>query len=125
MSTISIDTIEDLSASESVDAAYVVHGTAKAWVNYNQQTPVVNDSLNTSSVTDNTTSDYTINLTSSMGNVLYSAAGMSGSASGGGADMQVPGGSWSTSACQIESYVYNASQVDLTYNGTHLMGDLA
>ena len=64
MSTISVDTITDRSASESVDAAYLVHGTVKMWVRAAADA-VVTDSLNVSSSTDNGVGDYQYNLTNS------------------------------------------------------------
>lgn len=78
MSKLVVDTIEDRSASEEVDATYVVHGTNKLWVRYNQTTPAVNDSLNVSSVDDDATGDFSVNLTTSMSDANYGITGMSG-----------------------------------------------
>jgi hypothetical protein len=66
MSTISVDTLEDRSATESVDATYIVHGTTKSFWNYNQNTgPTINESLNISSITDDAAGQHTINYTTS------------------------------------------------------------
>ena len=48
-------------------------GLAKQWAFYNQQTPAVGDSFNTGSITDNSTGDYTVNLTNAMSSTNYSA----------------------------------------------------
>jgi hypothetical protein len=53
-------------------------GIAKAWVNYNGSTQTVRDSFNISSVTYNTTGDYTLNFTTAMPNANYSVAGIVG-----------------------------------------------
>jgi hypothetical protein len=48
----------------------------KAWVNFNGTgTIAINDSLNVSSLTDNGTGDYTVNLSITMGNANYSVTG--------------------------------------------------
>ena len=52
-------------------------GLAKQWAFYNQQTPAVGDSFNTGSITDNSTGDYTVNLTNAMSSTNYSATGTS------------------------------------------------
>ena len=52
--------------------------TAKAWVNFNGSgTPAVNDSHNVSSITDNGTGSYYINLSNAMGNTSYVTTAMS------------------------------------------------
>jgi hypothetical protein len=54
-------------------------GIAKAWVNFNGTgTIAIRDSFNVSSITDNGTGDYTINMTTAMPNTNYALAGMIG-----------------------------------------------
>ena len=66
---IKADTLEHSTAG-SLDTQYVVNGSAKAWINFNGTgTPAARDSFNHASITDNGTGDYTLALTSSMGNV--------------------------------------------------------
>ena len=52
-----------------------VHGTqavAAAWVNFNGTgTVAIRDSFNVTSITDNATGDYTVNLTAAMDNANY------------------------------------------------------
>ena len=72
MSTLKVDTIEDLSAGTSVDATYVVHGTAKVWVNLKgTDTFGVTGSVNLTSATDNSAGDYTLTIASDMADVTY------------------------------------------------------
>ena len=47
----------------------------KAWVNYDQSVPAINDSLNISSVTDNGTGIFTANFTNDMDNNTYTTVG--------------------------------------------------
>jgi len=50
MSTLNVSNISD--GTTSVGTGYVVNGSAKAWMHYNQDTTTINQSFNTSSVTD-------------------------------------------------------------------------
>jgi Zn-dependent alcohol dehydrogenase len=50
-------------------------GIAKAWVNFLGASGTINGSFNVSSVTRNTTADYTINFTTSMANTNYTVSG--------------------------------------------------
>jgi len=54
------------------DGRGVSQFTAKAWVNFNGTgTVAINDSHNVSSITDNATSDYTVNFANAMANANY------------------------------------------------------
>lgn len=65
MSTLTVSNVSD--GTLSIPTTYVTNGSAKAWVNFNGTgTIAARDSLNVSSLTDNGTGDYTVNLTSSM-----------------------------------------------------------
>jgi len=80
MSTLSVSNISD--GTTSVGTGYVVNGAAKAWVNFDHATPVVRQSFNVSSVTDNTTGHFTKNYTNSMAYNDY-VVSSSGSETGG------------------------------------------
>jgi hypothetical protein len=57
----------------SIPTTFVTNGSAKAWANFTGTgTATINDSFNHTSLTDNGTGDYTLNLTSSMANASYS-----------------------------------------------------
>ena len=72
------DTLEHSTAG-SVDTQYVVNGSAKAWLQYLQATPVVTDSFNISSVADNSTGDFTVNYTNAFDNSGHARSLMSNS----------------------------------------------
>ena len=57
-------------------------GLAKAWVNYNQSTPATVDSFSISSVTDSTTGEFKINISSAFSNTGYSSTGMTNGTAG-------------------------------------------
>jgi hypothetical protein len=49
-------------------------GIAKAWVNYNGSAQTISGSFNVSSVTYNSTGNYTVNFTTAMANANYAVA---------------------------------------------------
>ena len=64
---IKADTLEHSTAG-SLDTQYVVNGSSKAWLQFNQTTPTTVGSFNTSSVTDTSEGRFDHNLTSAMVN---------------------------------------------------------
>ena len=66
--TLKADTLTHSTAG-SLATNFVVRGSLKAFSNFDQAT--INDSFNTSSMTDNGTGDYQINYTNSMSNANY------------------------------------------------------
>lgn len=67
MSTLRVSTIQDTAGSNSSTPAAIANGIAKAWVNFNGTgTVAIRGSYNVSSITDNGTGDYTVNLTSAV-----------------------------------------------------------
>ena len=67
-SELRVDTLKDSSGNNSVGMAYVAGGSAKGWLQFNQDTPATTGSFNTSSVTDESTGEFDHNLTSAMVN---------------------------------------------------------
>ena len=70
------DTLEHSTAG-SIATSFVVDGSLKSWQRTNVVggTPSIIESLNTASVTDNGTGDYTYTYTSNMSSATYGAAG--------------------------------------------------
>ena len=81
MSTIKTNTLTGTTTAGSISVTgegnstttNLQQGLAKVWVNYQQNTPAVRDSLNVSGVTDTATGRYAVAYTNNMGNALYSA----------------------------------------------------
>ena len=71
------DTLEHSTAG-SVDTQYVVNGSAKSWVQFDQSDNGVDGSLNVSSVTDNGVGDITNNFTNSFSASNYANSGFGG-----------------------------------------------
>ena len=71
-SELRITTLANLAATESVDTTYVINGSAKAWAAFDMSgTAHIDEGLNTSSLTDNSTGDSTIAFSSSMNTATY------------------------------------------------------
>jgi hypothetical protein len=69
--TLTISTLSD--GTNSTSATNPIMGSAKAWVNFNgQNTVAIRASYNVSSITDNGTGDYTVNMTNAMQDTNYS-----------------------------------------------------
>ena len=72
----------DLSFNSGYGSAAVAYG-CRAWVNFNGKgTVAIRASGNVSSITDNGTGDYTVNFTTAMPDVNYSATAFIGATSG-------------------------------------------
>jgi hypothetical protein len=72
MSTLVAQTISNGSVSTS--SANVIQGSAKAWVCFNGTNGSIKASYNVSSVTRNTTGDYTLNFTNALIDANYALA---------------------------------------------------
>jgi hypothetical protein len=72
MSTLKVDTIQNVAGGSASTPLQLEQGRAKAWVNFNGNAGAVGDSYNVSSVTVNGTGDFTINFTTAFSNANYS-----------------------------------------------------
>jgi hypothetical protein len=71
--TLTIATLSD--GTNSTSSTNCIQGSAKAWVNYNGSAQTITASYNVSSVTRNSTGNYTVNLTNALANANYSVSG--------------------------------------------------
>ena len=72
MSTIKVNNLQNASGGSNSTPEEIQQGRAKAWVNFNGSgTVAIRDDYNISSVTDNGTGDYTINISNAMSNANY------------------------------------------------------
>jgi hypothetical protein len=78
MSTLNVSNITD--GVDTVGTSYVVNGSAKAWVNFDQSTGLtVKDSFNISSSTDYAGAKSYHNLTNSHSSIYFTTAGQASS----------------------------------------------
>ena len=73
MSTIKVNTLQDVNGGNQSALSDIKQGRAKVWVNFRQHTSVlIRDSFNVSSVTDVTSGESIVNFSNAMGNDDYS-----------------------------------------------------
>ena len=74
-SELRVNTLKDASGNNSVAMQYVAEGSAKVWTTINGTgTAAITDSLNTTSITDNGTGNYTFIIASDMSNAEYATS---------------------------------------------------
>jgi hypothetical protein len=76
MSTLKLDTLLAADGTQTTEPSIPAldQRMAKAWVNFNgTSTVAIRDSYNVSSITDNATGHYTVNLTTAMADTNYAA----------------------------------------------------
>ncbi len=75
-SELRVNTLKDASGNNSIATSFVAGGSAKI-IAVNNVSALLSNTLNVSSLGDNGTGDFTINISSAMGNVNYSVTGSS------------------------------------------------
>lgn len=98
-------TIDTLKASSGVLATQNgMTGIAKAWVNYNSSSQVINSSFNVSSITYVSTGTWTVNFATAFSDANYAVAGLS---SGGNVAMSTSGTPTASSCTMFVWYPTN------------------
>lgn len=118
--TLTITTIQnDTSSPPTFRNNSVEIGTlCRAWVNFNGTgTVAIRGSFNVSSITDNGTGEYTVNMTTAMPDTNYCAiANGAEDAGGGGRFTNIdPGKAYSTTAVGVEARNSSGTLVDAYY----------
>ena len=117
MSLLKINTLSNLAGNQSTAVENAINGSAKAWVNFNGTGTVsIRASYNVSSITDNGTSDYTINFSTSMPNANYSVVAAIG-------DTDVAHGNWAASVCMPKTYATGSVRVLTGYGNSMTPND--
>ena len=117
MSTIKADTLSTLDGTKSITTDRVTQGVARAWVNFNGTgTVAIRASYNVSSITDNGTGDYTVNFTTAMEDVNYSAVA-TGSRTTNVAEIIACVFIFSTTSCRVSSNDNASTQQDANHVG--------
>jgi hypothetical protein len=118
---IKADTLEHSTAG-SVDTKFVVEGSPKYWIQFNGNTNVTSGSLNSSSVTDNGTGDYSFVFSNAFTNTGYSCTGAHrspGATAGTGAnfDQAAANTRYYTFQEEASAAPFNATQISVTISG--------
>ena len=119
------DQIQSTTAG-TLDTKYVVDGSAKAWVSFdNASTATIEESLNISNIVDFAAGETQVNLTNNMTNANYCIPASAGRTTSGGS----PGAQWiygpASSRWQHETMANGGSYMDADNNYSAALGDLA
>ena len=136
MSTLRTNALEGVDAKNSITivagagnitTTNVQEGLAKAWVNFNGTgTIATRDSNNISSLTDNSTGNYSCNLSNSFSSANYSYTAMSGyTASGTGITSTISESTTTSALFAIETLTTSGGAADSANVNSSAHGDLA
>ena len=128
--TIAFDTLQTsgqiTGTAKSVDTDYVVNGSAKAWLNVNQEgTQAFRDSFNCSSITDIATGSTNVAYTNALANANYSLGGMARNSAGGGYGIVRISDPMSSTQIQFVGEDAGDTDIDCETATVNLFGDLA
>ena len=123
-SILRVNTLTDASSNNSIATSFVAGGSAKVWCRWDfSESNTIKDSLNVSSLSDDSTGTNTINYSSAMSDANYSAvtgvvrnARVAGPTSNSGV---------TASTIKILSYNSSGSLYDSVFVSTQVDGDLA
>jgi hypothetical protein len=123
-SELRVTTIANNAGTESVDTTYVINGSAKAWGHFEGSDATLDDSFNTTSLTDNSTGSFSPQLTNSLANTNYASstncANTSNTASNSGSKAQT----YATGSFNIVT-TQNGADADVNDTIYTAHGDLA
>ena len=107
-------TIADELDTESTAVTNVINGSAKAWVNWHGTgTVAIRASHNVTSITDNTTGDYTVNFATAFADRNYAMASHSSRGSGGEMPLLYSKGTDAAGSINIKcGYTWSVAYID-------------
>ena len=122
MSTLEVSNLND--GTTTLATTFVTNGSAKVWCRWDfSETNVIKDSLNVSSLSDDSTGTNTINYSSSMSNANYSA--VTGTVRNTRVSGPTGNSDVTTSTIKILSYSSSGSLFDSVFASAKVHGDLA
>ena len=127
MSTLEVSTAKVTNLNDgttTVATTFITSGSAKVWCRWDfSETNVIKDSLNVSSISDDSTGTNTINYSSSMSNANYSA--VTGTVRNTRVSGPTGNSDVTTSTIKILSYSSSGSLFDSVFASAKVHGDLA
>ena len=122
MSTLKVNTIQNISGGSSSTPEQIDQGRAKAWMNMNAEpAESIRDSYNVSSFTDNGTGDFVVNFATAMANANYVVAVNTSRNGGGVGDICNWGG---VSAKTVNGFDLGVYQTNSGFSATSHRGNL-
>jgi len=123
-SELRVNTLKDAAGNNSIATSFVAGGSAKI-IAVNNVSALLSNTLNVSSLGDNGTGDFTINISSAMGNVNYSVTGSSIGSTNDHSFLATFGSNPATTSYRFLSRNESNTSVDTDRNSTQVGGDLA
>ena len=126
-SELRLTTLANNAGTESVDTTYVINGSAKARIRYNQDTSTNVDSDNVSSYTDSAAGKSIVAFSSTMNNATYNAITDGTNTDVGSAYDQTHSEAFTSSQFQVSTGVYSTGTVttDFVLGQAVVFGGLA
>ena len=125
-SELRVNTLKDAAGANSVAMTYVAGGSAKHWCMVaNGGVPSISNSLNASSVSDDSTGNFTITLASAMENTNPAALGMIANSAANPSTSTVTGTMELTTTLAVETVNTSNVSIDVPFNQFAINGDLA
>ena len=125
MSTLEVSNLND--GTTTVATTFVTNGSAKVWVHFHGDgTVAIQDSLNTSSITDNSQGYYTVNFSTNFSTNNYSASSLANHLSGVTSQTWMSSINWNVNGLGLLAERYdNSSRYDPVETTATIHGDLA
>ena len=128
MSTIRVNTLQDVSGSNQSLVSDLSQGRTKAWVNFNGTgTIAIRDSYNVSSLTDHASGEHSINFAVALPSANYSVVGACGRGAGGAINSTFVGpavANPTTTVCRIATLTASSGAgTDMEYVCAAFFGD--
>jgi hypothetical protein len=128
-SELRVNTLKDAAGNNSIATSYVANGSAKVWVNFDGTASgaAARDSFGVSSMDDNGTGDYDVNLSSAMSNANYAVVVGQGRYNEGSysGQYEISVATVATTSLQVFSNTVASAKADYSYNAIAFLGDLA
>ena len=131
--TIAFDTLSTSGqisgTAKSVDTDYLASGSAKVWVSFDgtASSAASRGAFGVSSMDDNGTGDYDVNISSAMSDANYAIVVGQGRYNEGtyGGQYDISIATVATTSLQVFSNTVGAARADYSYNAIAFLGDLA
>jgi len=125
-SELRVNTLKDASGNNSIATSFVAQGSSKYWAMVtNSGTYAVANSLGTSSVTDDSTGNFTITGISAMENINQAAVGTCAFAAGNPSNNNLACLMETTTTLAVETANSSGTSTDVVHNELVINGDLA
>ena len=123
-SELRVNTLKDAAGNNSIATSFVAGGSAKSFAFITDINTIVK-SLNTSSISDDATGNFTITVASEMSSINEAVLGTACNSAANPSNSTITGKMESTTTIAAEACANNGSSVDIPFCSIAVLGDLA